>query len=224
MHPDVCRTFIVATSLRAAGTPVLMRTYDNFPSTEAFPAAIWQVARATSAAPTFFDPILVDDVRYGDGGTGCNNPTELAIDEAHNIWPNRPIGCLISIGTGLSDAIQLGDGKGSGEGVARSLLGMTSPKTEFKIEVAQWCVDLLTSCEKVHHQLAGRVDRLGIDGRYFRFNVAQGMYKIGLDDWEMIEDMIAFAKDYMVQQGDIRKIKESVARILLDPTIASLSL
>jgi len=219
-RPDGCKTFVVATSLRA-GRPVLMQTYDNYPSTETFPAFIWQAARATSAAPAFFEPIMIDDVEYADGGTGSNNPVELAIDEAHDIWPNRVIGCVVSIGTGLEDAIRLRDKKDAGKDLARSLLSKTSAKMAFKVDVAEWCVSLLTSCENVHRRVAGRVGQLGIDGRYFRFNVPQGMCNIGLDDWERIGDMIVLAQDYMIRNGEIQTVKERVCRILLDPTLSS---
>ena len=104
---DLCRTFVVATSLHAGGA-VKMRSYGTRDA-DPFPACIWQVGRATSAAPTFFAPIEIEDVLYGDGGTGWNNPTKEAISEARNIWPNRPIGIVISIGTGLEEALQLKD-------------------------------------------------------------------------------------------------------------------
>ena len=81
---EACKTFVVATSIRAGGAAVRMQAYDSR-TAFAFPALIWEAARATSAAPTFFKPIVIDDVLYGDGGTGWNNPTEEAIAEAHNI-------------------------------------------------------------------------------------------------------------------------------------------
>ena len=66
--PDLCHTFVVSTSLRATGDAIRMRTYDMLIA-DAFPACIWQAVKATSAASTFFPSILIDDVRYGDGGT-----------------------------------------------------------------------------------------------------------------------------------------------------------
>jgi hypothetical protein len=208
-----CKTFVASTIIQAAGSPVLMRTYDNLPSTEAFEATIWQAARATSAAQTFFKPITIDDVRCADGGTGHNNPTQLAIDEAYAIWENRPIGCLISIGTGLGDAIQL-------EQYGKGLIKMFSGKAAFKIEVTKWCIDLLTSSEVAHRQILGKVDMLKIENCYFRFNVPQSMSKIGLDEWKKIEDMIALTRDYM---GWDPKLREKVGRILLGPTISTAS-
>jgi predicted acylesterase/phospholipase RssA len=177
-NPKACKTFVVATSTRAAGTPVLMRTYNNFPSAQAFPAMVWQAARATTAAPTFFLPIVINDIEYSDGGTGFNNPVEVAIDEADNIWPDRPIGCLVSIGTCLEDAIQLGMDVKS---FAHNLLSISSARTAFGVEVAHWCIELLTSNHNKHLQLKQRARKLGIHGTYFRFDVPQGMsiWKIG---------------------------------------------
>src|SRR5579859_2891379 len=174
-HPDgKCRTFVVADMARASGNAVLMQTYDNFPSSEAFDCTIWQAARATSAAPTFFKPIEIEHIQYVDGGVGQNNPAELAIHEAHKVWPGRSIGCLVSIGTGMEDAIQLGDGAEGGKGWKRAILRKLSPETDFEIEVAKWCLDLLTSSEKTHRDLKFRAERLGIQKRYFRFNAPQG--------------------------------------------------
>jgi uncharacterized protein len=44
---------------------------------------LWQVARSTSAAPTYFRASThVGNVRLVDGGVWCNNPTSVAIAEA----------------------------------------------------------------------------------------------------------------------------------------------
>jgi len=65
---------------------------------------IWQVARATSAAPTYFDPITIEDRKYGDGGFGSNNPIHLMYNEVCQMNGNNKssVGLLLSIGTGQS--------------------------------------------------------------------------------------------------------------------------
>ena len=119
-RPNLCPTFVVATSLRAGGA-VRMRSFGTRYN-DPFSASIWEVARATSAAPTYFLPITIDDVEYGDGGTGWNNPTKEAIAEARNKWPNCPIGILVSIGTGLEEALQLNDTSKEVPEIIQSLL------------------------------------------------------------------------------------------------------
>lgn len=211
-----CKTFVVATRPRASGSPVLMRTYDNFPWVEAFPGTIWQAARATTAAPTLFLPVVIDDIQYCDGGIGYNNPAELAIDEAHNIWPGRCIGCLVSVGTGLEDAIQLGRDRKS---FARQLLSVTAAKTAFSLDVAEWCVELITSNHSKHLELKEKSKRLGINESYFRFNVPQGMSEIGLEDWQRIEDIIALTVSYMT--FGLGEEKQWVVQRLLKPSMIS---
>lgn len=66
------------------------------------------IARASSAAPTYFDPARIRPVGaenweyYLDGGLGCNNPALCAFTEAQKIWKRGPEDIfLLSIGTGF---------------------------------------------------------------------------------------------------------------------------
>ena len=217
--PDetVCKTFVVAIRTRAAEIPVLMRTYSTR-TADAFQAKIWEAARATSAAPTFFEPVLIRGRPYGDAGTGWNNPTIEAIVEAHRIWPNRPIGCLLSIGTGLEKAKKLSNG--SSEPYSW-LLSKLVPKKSFKLDVAKYCVDCLTSCEKSHHDACSKFpDRIIVNANYFRFNVPQGLSEIGLEEWDKIGDVVDLTETYM-DHGDMERKKLAVANLLLNPQTAS---
>jgi Patatin-like phospholipase len=221
-EPNTCKTFVVAIRTRGAGASAIrMRTY-NTDDHDAFSARIWEAARATSAAPTFFDPITINDIKYGDGGTGWNNPTAEALAEAHYVWPSRPIGCLLSIGTGLEEANQLSeDGHVRSGGFSGSLLQTVAPVVSFKLEVARYCVASLTSCEKIHRDISEKYpDRIVPHRNYFRFNVPQGMSKIRLDEWEKLGDIRALTEEYM-DHGDILEQKKTVARFLLNPQLAS---
>ena len=62
---------------------------------------IWQAARATSAASTFFDPITIgpNNQKFVDGGLRNNNPVNLVERESQNLWPNDDR-LILSIGTG----------------------------------------------------------------------------------------------------------------------------
>lgn len=44
----------------------------------------------------------IDDIRYVDGGLLANNPAMVAISEAKKRFPDRRIGSLYSLGTGVS--------------------------------------------------------------------------------------------------------------------------
>lgn len=59
--------------------------------------------RASTAAPPYFEEYVSLDNsedRFQDGGITANNPTAIAIHEARCLWPNRPIECIVNIGTG----------------------------------------------------------------------------------------------------------------------------
>jgi uncharacterized protein len=63
-----------------------------------------EVARATSAAPTYFEPIQLEWGPYGkrafiDGGVHSNNPAMCAYVEARKIYPEEDI-LVFSLGTG----------------------------------------------------------------------------------------------------------------------------
>ena len=55
---------------------------------------------ATTAACSIFSPFIKDNIIYTDGGIVANTPSIIAINEAKNIWPNRPIKVIVSIGCG----------------------------------------------------------------------------------------------------------------------------
>jgi len=64
----------------------------------------WVAARCTSAAVPYFKGYEWNGEHLLDGGFVVNCPAELALDEAHCVWPNRRMDALVSVGTGASKA------------------------------------------------------------------------------------------------------------------------
>lgn len=98
----------------SGNTPVLIRSYTHDTAVEPLSitgCTIWQAARATSAAATFFDPIKIGLQKYLDGATGMNNPVEYVFEEVKSIWPDAVsrIRCLSSVGTGVPDLKDFGE-------------------------------------------------------------------------------------------------------------------
>ncbi|CAF1346265.1 unnamed protein product [Adineta steineri] len=68
----------------------------------------FKAALATSAAPTYFEPVMHNSIDYTDGGVGFNNPIQLLVSEAlqllisdnHMTDPIKSIAYIVSIGTG----------------------------------------------------------------------------------------------------------------------------
>jgi patatin-like phospholipase/acyl hydrolase len=65
-----------------------------------------QAARATSAAPTYFEPAKIESKVGGyslalvDGGVYANNPAMCCYVEARRLWPAENDLCVVSLGTG----------------------------------------------------------------------------------------------------------------------------
>lgn len=115
----ILRTVFGALRLSSALKPLLVSSYDIehelpffFKSQKARtqPAYDWdvaEVARATSAAPTYFPParlvhpkVAGEEYTLVDGGVCVNNPAMAAFAEACRLFPNRSQYIVVSVGTG----------------------------------------------------------------------------------------------------------------------------
>eukprot|EP01080_Neovahlkampfia_damariscottae_P000581 gene581-8091_t len=110
------KMFVISATQGKKGPPkpFLLKNYVKNENEEKFNCKIWEAARATSAAPTYFSPIHVNGVTFIgkkkkidltfmiDGGVVYLNPTEIAYRESCALWPNRDL-CIVSLGTGSTD-------------------------------------------------------------------------------------------------------------------------
>jgi predicted acylesterase/phospholipase RssA len=93
--------------------------------------------RATTAAPTFFKPLLSFDELYVDGGILASNPTSVAVHEARSVYPDIPVELIVSVGTGRFEEIKV------------------PPRVGWDGIVAQ-ILDSATDAEQVHHAMEVR--------------------------------------------------------------------
>jgi uncharacterized protein len=108
--------FFQDTEFQTALTPLLISSYDLQSQLPFFfkshriaadPTFNWKVAdiaRATSAAPTFFPPLHLtrgaSDYALVDGGVFVNNPSMAAYAEARSLYPDAAEIVVVSVGTG----------------------------------------------------------------------------------------------------------------------------
>ncbi|KAI0544963.1 acyl transferase/acyl hydrolase/lysophospholipase [Xylaria curta] len=169
-------------------SPTLFTTYDTATNLSYRDCAIWQVARATSAATTFFKSIKVgrDNVEFIDAGFGCNNPCKVLIKEARRQFPKHDGLRVLSIGTGLGGVVAIRDSR---RAILNALAKMASSSTEV--------------AKELHNQY-------GNGGQYYRFNVERGLEDITLSEWEKTSTISAHTGNYLKDnQEAIQKFVDS---------------
>lgn len=171
-----------------------LRTYRSWePGTD---CSIWQAARATSAAPLFFDPITFGTPprSYVDGGIHVNNPIRAVVDEAHSLrtlGKERKIGCIVSIGTGI-----------------QSLQGVGTRGHQIIAALA----NAATDCEKVAREYREELQVADSRPEYFRFSVG-GLHGIGLEEWKQFDKLSAATADYLrTHRDDVHSCALAISR------------
>src|SRR5699024_10001429 len=103
------RVILAITKANIEAPPTLFETYDISAAFDG--CTIWEVARATSAATTFFEPIKVgrDGIDFVDAGFGYNNPCDELIKEARRVFGEHRGLQVLSIGTGLGSVVSIKD-------------------------------------------------------------------------------------------------------------------
>ncbi len=193
-YPDknieqVLKGFFGDSRLKEAITPVMIPAYEIegrspwfFRSerarvSESYDFPMSDVARAATAAPTYFSPkklMNMDSSDYYsliDGGVYANNPSLCAYVEAKNMFPDNHDFLLVSLGTGeLTKRIEHNDAKDWG--------------------LAQWAHPILNVIfdglsDTVDYQMKELLHPPGRSKRYFRF---QARLDNGNDDMDDARD------------------------------------
>lgn len=176
-------------------------------------AKIWEVARATSAASSFFDPITIAGERFIDGATPANNPIQELWSEAADVFGDRKdsewrlednLQCLVSIGTGK--------------------LHLTPFATSIiKNEIGRALVAIATDTEQVANTFQIHHTSLYQGKRAFRFNVGQGMENIGLEEKEKMEEIEASTRRYIALEDTFVALEACVRHLSERECAASFS-
>ena len=196
------KTFVCAMPAVSMAYPRRFRTYRarKFRSAN---CAIWEAARATTAAPTFFKRIYIGEPgqikeEFIDPGLGCNNPVTEVMDEARLVFgDHREIGCILSIGTGHPGPIALDKPRGFQKMLPTQLINVLK--------------EIATDCESTAAMVARRFRNH--PDVYFRLNVAHGAGSIALDEWEKMGQVISHTRAYM-QEISVSRSLDSIVEYL----------
>ncbi|NWI59799.1 PLPL8 phospholipase, partial [Calyptomena viridis] len=151
-----CPKVAAVSTIVNRGTPLkafVFRNYNHFPGVKSHYIGgcqykLWQAIRASSAAPGYFQEyVLGSDLHQAS--LLLNNPSALAVHECKCLWPNVPLQCLISLGTGRY------------ENEVKTNVTHTSLKAKLTN-----VINSATDTEEVHTML----DALLPPDTYFRFN------------------------------------------------------
>ncbi|KAJ5142357.1 hypothetical protein N7526_003352 [Penicillium atrosanguineum] len=194
-----CKTFVCATSRATAQTVVLSSYYNERRGSDLLNSTkIWEAARATSAATTFFEPITISDETFVDGATGANNPIQHMWSEAADVWGlqdnqlENNIKCLVSIGTGIPSLEAFGPGL---KDVARALKSIAL-ETEATAGIF-----------RKHHTQLFQSDKA------FRFNVVRGLENIGLEEASQLGAIKAATRNYVQMEEVLVDIKKCASNL-----------
>ena len=107
---EVMYDYFGSLKMSSSDTPCSIVTYNlntRFPeifSERDHPeVSVADVAAATSAAPTYFPAVQIEDNWYVDGAVSTNNPALIALTEAEKLYPEDEIK-VFSIGTGFNNS------------------------------------------------------------------------------------------------------------------------
>ncbi|KAF5563172.1 calcium-independent phospholipase A2-gamma [Fusarium napiforme] len=155
--------------------------------------AIWEVARATTAAPRYFESIKIIGRKFLDGGMVANNPSLIAIREIHNLHGLVPA-LFVSIGTGLkaSKDAQRNGAPREANGEIRSLRRAATRddvrRKQFLkkyIEIGKEWKNWMVDCEGMNgtNGWRGHCRAIKFTEHLYRLNVEGDLHTIPLDDW-----------------------------------------
>ena len=187
---------------------------------------IWHAARATSAAPLFFEQFERDDAVFVDGAIGANNPSFIALKEVGQMHKCSPA-LLVNIGTGEKQASdQTGTRKRDRVGEIIMIDQPGSRRQFFKkwFEVGNMAKNLLTNTTAMWENTVYLASYMKV--QCYRFEVPNhvGEYILGaipIDEWvppstgEVTLDKIRAATAAYIEDNDVQTELEKYAKELV---------
>lgn len=182
-----------------------LRAY-SYPWKKSLPCTICEAALATSAASGFFDPVQIGARRYVDGALGANNPVEQVEGEASDLWCRETgdlkplVKCFVSIGVG-------NPGK--------------KPINDRLDKFFKTLVDITTETEATAARFIKRWRHQYDEGRFFRFNVEQGLQNVGLQEYDKRGVIETATDQYMADTVQESRVRECVQNLKAKQSVSA---
>ncbi|KAI8279405.1 protein kinase subdomain-containing protein [Colletotrichum sp. SAR11_57] len=220
---DKGMAFVCSVTDRNKKNPYLFRTYRGT-TNHAHNVEIWEAARATTAAPTFFRPMQLkieaewDD--YMDGALAVNNPAKLVLKEAEaQFGTGRKLGFLLSLGTGLKADDKAVNVDVDAERVIQRAVQEVKPRksgsgaflSRGTFDILKLAKQGVTDTEPTHRELNERFS--GTPNAYFRFNLDQGAADIKLNQYKKMVLLRAATEEYL-RKPEVSADIDQVASLL----------
>lgn len=178
---------------------------------------IWEVGRATTAAPTFFEAMEIGEAEYIDGALETNNPS-------FELWKEITARSRSRTANTFQAFVSFGTGKPAsdpGLAVSRSSKLVRPIKRLWKI--GKYSIGRLTDAEKVHDHMKS-LFRDHLQDQYYRFNVDNPVLgTVELDEWiegkKGKDDTLVFIREAVAKEFENEYIQEDLrkcAKLLVD--------
>lgn len=151
---------------------------------------IKEAARATSAAPTYLPPMLIEGYEFWDGGLLNNNPIDQVWSSRYDlVGPTEVpvVSCVVSIGTSWSTS------NPTSSIFFKRFLNTVSAAISFATNTEAKHMDFKLNIERINQR---HISERG-PTEYFRFNTPTGKEKFYLDDWQKMPRLVKLTRDYL---------------------------
>ncbi|KAL2135632.1 hypothetical protein VTI74DRAFT_7582 [Chaetomium olivicolor] len=199
--PTKGKVFVCVLRSGSINEPRLVRSYPGDPGVDDQwdkDIKIWEAARATTAASSFFKPQILGTgataKKYIDAAFGYNNPVEFLLKEAvDEFGSGRRLGCVVSIGTGTQDV--------GVESDTESKRGFSYYRRLFRALKTK-----ATDTEDAHSKLASRLS--SFPGSYYRLNVPRAAETVKLHYYRKLSDLKSMTENYLEREEVAEQVQE----------------
>ncbi len=173
---------------------------------------IWEAARATTAASSFFRPQTLGSGTsaraYIDAALGTNNPVYTLIQQAvEEFGFGKPLGCVISIGTGTRDT-KLDRVPSGWRNVVHGV--------GYYVNLGKTVKNIATDSEEVHRNLQARLRCA--PRAYYRFSVPDAADHFKLNHYKKMPELKLVTSKYLARRDVAAQVRQA-AEVLKNPTI-----